>query len=286
MERSLDLSSKELLATNHKLRQETEADKLILDDLRKATAALRPEENHEAKWLTSHDEVAHLANSLTKLIEDRKLQERKLIRLASFPEENPNPVVEVDMKGTIIYGNPISKRIFPELHIGLAQHPLLEGFTLIVETLVNGQKEYETREISIDGKIYEQKICFVAKSNVVIFFISDITESKKAEMVLTNFPEGIFAVDELGVIIYMNDTAQQSSGFSVKESLNQHFEKIFKFTFTDLPQKTYTILINGIPPDKKLLLHKKNGETLEVYLQSVQLNHNTGLKGKVFVFRT
>lgn len=78
MERSLDLSSQELIMANQKLRQETETLKIILNDLRDATAALRPSGYQISEWLTSKDEATYLASSLTRLINERKLTEEKL----------------------------------------------------------------------------------------------------------------------------------------------------------------------------------------------------------------
>ena len=43
--------------------------------------------------------------------------------LASFPEQNPNPIVEADLEGHIRYANPVAIRLFPALR-GEAPHTL------------------------------------------------------------------------------------------------------------------------------------------------------------------
>ena len=48
-------------------------------------------------------------------IKERSLKKIDLSYLASFPELNPNPVLEVDVKGKINYANPAAKNLFPEL---------------------------------------------------------------------------------------------------------------------------------------------------------------------------
>jgi PAS domain S-box-containing protein len=45
-------------------------------------------------------------------LEDSK---KELTRLASFPELNPNPVVEVDSEEKVYYLNPAAKQLLPEL---------------------------------------------------------------------------------------------------------------------------------------------------------------------------
>lgn len=78
IERSLDLSSYELTNLNQKLKTETETLKVILNDLRSATGALRPSNDQITEWSTSKEEATYLASSLTRLINERKLAEEKL----------------------------------------------------------------------------------------------------------------------------------------------------------------------------------------------------------------
>jgi two-component system phosphate regulon sensor histidine kinase PhoR len=77
-ERSIELSSQELLEANQQLRKESEGQKAILADLRKATAALMPHKANPSGWLTSKDETVYLANSLSKLIEQEKQHVKEL----------------------------------------------------------------------------------------------------------------------------------------------------------------------------------------------------------------
>ncbi len=78
IDRSLDLSSRELTDLNENLRHETDTLKIILNDLRSATAALRPSGYQISEWLTSKDEAKYLASSLTRLIYERKQTEEAL----------------------------------------------------------------------------------------------------------------------------------------------------------------------------------------------------------------
>lgn len=179
IERSLELSSKELVDMNEKLRKEAETEKEILNDLRIATESLKPvEAEQRTQWLTSKDEVVFLAESLTKLIGDRKLQEQKLIRLGYFPEANPNPVIQVDMKGTVTYLNPSAKAKFPDMYIGVSNHPFVQDIQIIIQSFQSGEREHLTRELSIGGLTYKQTVSYIAKSNVVFIYSFDITEYK------------------------------------------------------------------------------------------------------------
>ena len=104
-----------------------------------------------------------------------------LARLASFPEQNPDPVIEVDLKGTVTYLNPVARQRFPELEEEGLAHAILEGLSPIIVSLRDGQEEALLRELEIDDVTYEQKITSVADSDLVRIFAHDITERKRAE---------------------------------------------------------------------------------------------------------
>ncbi len=52
---------------------------------------------------------------LEREIAERKRAEARLAYLASFPERNPNPIMEVDLDGVVRYVNPAGLRLFPDL---------------------------------------------------------------------------------------------------------------------------------------------------------------------------
>jgi len=66
--------------------------------------------------------------------EERKLLQERTSRLASFPEQNPNPVIETDLDGQVTYLNPVAKGRFPGLDSGGHEQPILEGLNAIIET--------------------------------------------------------------------------------------------------------------------------------------------------------
>ena len=54
---------------------------------------------------------------LTTIIDitERKKSEEKIEHLASFPQLNPNPVIETDLKGQVIFYNAATMRILKEV---------------------------------------------------------------------------------------------------------------------------------------------------------------------------
>ena len=86
-----------------------------------------------------------------------KQDEETLVRLASFPEQNPDPVIETDLKGVVTYLNPIARERFPDLQQAGLQHPLLQGLPSIIQTLEEGIEDSVLHELEAGEFVYEQK---------------------------------------------------------------------------------------------------------------------------------
>lgn len=112
---------------------------------------------------------------------ERKKTEQQLARLASFAWQNPNPILETDSKGKLIYSNPAAKTLFPELEIQQEKHPFLKGLHEVALRLDKNNQILEIREIEIDGSFYEQHISYMADNDVIRSYIMDHTERKKTE---------------------------------------------------------------------------------------------------------
>jgi serine phosphatase RsbU (regulator of sigma subunit) len=120
------------------------------------------------------------------------ITDHDIARLASFPEQNPNPVIEISIGGRITYQNPAARIMFPDLTDRQISHPL---FSAIRNTIVKGKtKELNGLkcELIIDSKVFEQKLYYIEGSDVIRVYSHDITERKENEKKLANlalFPE-------------------------------------------------------------------------------------------------
>lgn len=112
---------------------------------------------------------------------ERKQTEKQLARLASFAWQNPNPIIETDSKGNLIYLNPAAQNLFPELQQQKEEHPFLNGLRDIAVLLQNRHQTLEVRGVEIGGSFYEQHISYVPENDVIRSYIIDHTERRAAE---------------------------------------------------------------------------------------------------------
>ncbi len=101
-----------------------------------------------------------------------------LARLASFPELIPNPIVEIDTKGTITYLNPAAMRLFLRLKTLGLKHPILSGFPNLVR---EQEKNSFTRQISLDSRVFEQSVHYLPQSDLIRIFMTDVSDRQRAE---------------------------------------------------------------------------------------------------------
>jgi len=121
-----------------------------------------------------------------------------LDRLAAFPEQNPNLVIETSVAGRVVYLNPEAAKRFPELHDEHDRHPLLLGVVGYVEAFRADGLEFASREVIVDDSVFEQKVCYtvVGDRPSIRVYAHDITALKTAERQIAELARGIVHAQE------------------------------------------------------------------------------------------
>ncbi|MDJ0600694.1 MAG: EAL domain-containing protein [Crocosphaera sp.] len=120
-------------------------------------------------------------NNKSTLISEDSLQERDrddLIRLASFPELSPNPIVEIDFTGNLTYLNPAASIKFKTITQEKLKHPILAG---LLSGVHNIQGNLLLREVIIGSDIFEQYVHYLSEHQLIRSYLFDITARKRAE---------------------------------------------------------------------------------------------------------
>jgi PAS domain S-box-containing protein len=118
----------------------------------------------------------------TQDITERKQAEEEIKRLASFPQMNPSPVLEIDLTGTITFYNQAALEAIGKLGPETDLRDLLpEDIREITAAARQKKEKVFYREVQIKDTVFGQTISFAKAFNVLRIYSMDITRRKQAE---------------------------------------------------------------------------------------------------------
>jgi response regulator RpfG family c-di-GMP phosphodiesterase len=161
------------------------------------------------------DLLLHIRHAL-----DRQKGQQEILRLASFPRLNPDPVIELDSFGEVTYLNPAAERLFPGMVSQGMKHPILDGLQQMFAVLWTGEQRESVREVETGGAIYEQRVYFVPESELIHITVLDITERKEREERIEKLNALLLLLREINESLLTVDS-EQSLFQSVCESLRK-----------------------------------------------------------------
>ncbi len=101
--------------------------------------------------------------------------------LASFPEQNPDAVMEVDSSGNVTYSNASARKRFPNLETQAASHPLLADLADIPAELAGREAGTVLRHVEFMDCHYELSISSVPGTTRLRIHAADVSERRKLE---------------------------------------------------------------------------------------------------------
>ena len=163
-------------------------------------------------------------------IAERKSGEERASHLASFPELNPNPVIEVDASGEMTFCNPGTLRVLAGLGMDRADcHSFLPSDLKTI--LDHWDKEHEStlqREVSLNNRVFAETVHLVPQFKVARIYAHDVTERKEAEEKLlrakeewertfASVPDMVAIIDNEHRILRVNEAMAQRLGHRAEE---------------------------------------------------------------------
>ncbi len=131
--------------------------------------------------------VAHFERSGRKYtgfrlrdLTERMKSEDELMRLASFPEFDPAPNIELNSSGKILYLNPAAEMLIETI----PQSCVVAGLPELLEDRDLSGGAYFIREVNDREVFYEQHIHYIAPWDSLRVYMLDISERKRAEQAL------------------------------------------------------------------------------------------------------
>lgn len=121
-----------------------------------------------------------VSGTLVDITERKKVaMEREY--LSTFPQMNPDPIVEMNPAGQINYMNPAAEKLFPELREQGVTNPWLKRLEEIVRDLRTNAASQISREIAVGDKWYLQSVQYVEKFRSIRVYGRDVSERKQIE---------------------------------------------------------------------------------------------------------
>jgi len=135
------------------------------------------------KAAQSKERSSHCHNITDKTIDkDLKMKIAELERFASFPRLNPNPVLEVDSSGEILFINIAAKDILRKLNLGEEGDIFLpQDIHTILRGLHHKKEKEFYREVTIQDRVFGETLYLAPEFHAVRIYAHDITERRRAE---------------------------------------------------------------------------------------------------------
>ncbi len=122
--------------------------------------------------------------------------DERIRQMANFPDNNPNPIIEMDSRGKITFTNLATLITLNEL--GLPENPILfvpDDRDEILRLLKESVESQLEREIKLNTAWFLEKIALDHELHVVRIFAVNITRRKQAEMDLVRKNEELFTIN-------------------------------------------------------------------------------------------
>jgi hypothetical protein len=128
---------------------------------------------------SSDDSISNVGD-----IKEKKKTEAEIMRHASFPELNTNPIVEMDLQCNVKYANPAAKALFPDIETSASCHPFFADWKQSIKTLHKAKLGFFNREVKIRDHWFYQQISLVREVDRIQIYAVGIDELKNAENAL------------------------------------------------------------------------------------------------------
>ena len=200
-------------------------------------------------------------------------EQQELIRLASFPELSPNPIIELDWTGNLTYVNPAASFKFENIREEGLNHPILMG---LISEDSNRQGNLFLREVKIGSEVFEQYVHYLSEKKVIRSYIFDFTKRKIAEAqlkdsqaryqtIIRQSSEGVFlAYATNRRIIEANPALINLLGYSHDELTNLSIYSIIASDLTSINNDLTKVLESKGDLSGKYLFRRQDASLLNL----------------------
>ncbi|MBI5397176.1 MAG: PAS domain S-box protein, partial [Verrucomicrobia bacterium] len=222
-------------------------------------------------------------------ITERKRVEKQLQHLASFPQLNPSPVLEVDAAGTVIFCNPAATEALKQMGLEDPRVFVPQDWRGIVKALGQGPSQPLQREVKVKDRVFEERICLAPGYDTVRIYTRDITEHQQAEEALRESEQKYRRLHETMTDAFARvsmDGRIQEFNRAYRAMLGYTDEELLGFTYRDLTPAKWHALQDKIVREQVIPrgysdvfekeYRRKDGTVIPVELRIVLIRDDQG----------
>jgi PAS domain S-box-containing protein len=175
---------------------------------------------------------------ITNTVTESKRAEEKILDLARFPEENPNPIARIDAEGMLLYANSACAPLLASWDC-LMGHKLSTTQQEFIQSVLEARQTRET-EVLVGDQTYLILWVPVSGTNYVNAYGSNITKRKQVEMtlryqaaLLNNVNDAVIASDQNYHLTAWNLAAENLYGWKAEEVLGKVGLEILQTEFPE-----------------------------------------------------
>jgi len=212
--------------------------------------------------------------SIVRDITERKRMMEQIEHLASFPLENPNPILRLTEEGIVLDANPASKPLLENWGCKLGGEAPKLWRDVVTEALAT--ESDKSIDVEIGSRVYAFFVKPVKDAGYVNLYGRDITDRKHAEeearkltqflnLVVDSANVWLDVLDEKANVVIWNKAAEKISGYSREEVVGHR--KIWEWLYPDENYRkevfdTAVLIIKGAAVDQEAetKIRTKSGE--------------------------
>lgn len=161
-------------------------------------------------YLLKPYEIEKLLRHIHRALERQQTQQ-EILRLASFPRMNPNPVLEVNAAGELTYLNPAAAKVFHGLAVTQPVRDILGEMPAVQE---NGERKEVVRELRVGSVTFEQHLYPVPGNDLVRVYLMDITERKEHEVRLNRLNQLLLTIRRINEYLLVAESEEAMYRFA------------------------------------------------------------------------